>query len=149
MTDLLALAVGGSPARARSSDLGHVRQTEAIRIFVEQNLANPELNVEAIMAATGVSRATLYRHFDRVGGIASYIRSRRLEELRRALSSPNETRSFGALASATGFGDEGVASRRFTETFGMRPGQYRATVRKREPLRASRAQMIEWARELR
>ena len=49
-----------------------------IRQHIEASLASEELSATSIAAHFGLSRASLYRLFAPVGGIAEYIRSRRL-----------------------------------------------------------------------
>jgi AraC-like DNA-binding protein len=49
-----------------------------IRQYVEANLNNDDLSPASVAAQFGLSRASLYRMFASVGGIADYIRSRRL-----------------------------------------------------------------------
>ncbi|MGJ4994753.1 helix-turn-helix domain-containing protein [Bradyrhizobium sp. HKCCYLS3077] len=49
-----------------------------IRQYIESQLASPELSADAIALHFGLSRASLYRLFAPIGGIADYIRSRRL-----------------------------------------------------------------------
>lgn len=147
-TELLALAAGeGGRRKPRNS--AHPRHADAIRLFIERNLGNPSLDVGMIAAGTHVSRATLYRHFACSGGIAAFIRARRLDALRRALADPMEKRTIAQLAEWVGFADEGAASRRFSETFGLRPGRYRQMVRGGHPLAASHSRLSEWVLGLR
>ncbi|WP_407122248.1 AraC family transcriptional regulator [Bradyrhizobium sp. STM 3561] len=49
-----------------------------IRQYIEAGLAREDLSANSIAAHFGLSRASLYRLFAPVGGIADYIRSRRL-----------------------------------------------------------------------
>ncbi|WP_141935906.1 helix-turn-helix domain-containing protein [Bradyrhizobium sp. UNPA324] len=49
-----------------------------IRQYIEAGLARDDLSASSIAAHFGLSRASLYRLFAPVGGIADYIRSRRL-----------------------------------------------------------------------
>ncbi|WP_454648251.1 helix-turn-helix domain-containing protein [Bradyrhizobium liaoningense] len=49
-----------------------------IRQYIEAGLASEDLSANSIAAHFGLSRASLYRLFAPVGGIADYIRSRRL-----------------------------------------------------------------------
>ncbi len=49
-----------------------------IRRYIEAGLASEELSASSVAANFGLSRASLYRLFAPVGGVADYIRSRRL-----------------------------------------------------------------------
>ncbi|WP_128925346.1 helix-turn-helix domain-containing protein [Bradyrhizobium guangxiense] len=59
-------------AAAASPSLMRIRQ------YIEAGLASEDLSATSIAAHFGLSRASLYRLFAPVGGIAEYIRSRRL-----------------------------------------------------------------------
>ncbi|NPU67698.1 helix-turn-helix domain-containing protein [Bradyrhizobium sp. 83012] len=49
-----------------------------IRQYIESQLSSPDLSADAVALHFGLSRASLYRLFAPIGGIADYIRSRRL-----------------------------------------------------------------------
>ena len=49
-----------------------------IRQHIEARLSDPDLSTDAIALHFGLSRASLYRLFAPIGGVAEYIRSRRL-----------------------------------------------------------------------
>lgn len=53
-------------------------QTQRICNWIEGQLGNPGLSVKEICNSTYVSRSTLYRLFEKFGGVTSYIHSRRL-----------------------------------------------------------------------
>ncbi|WP_087003988.1 helix-turn-helix domain-containing protein [Rhizobium sullae] len=71
--------------------------------YVEAHLDSADLNIDAICNAVGVSRRTLYRLFDREGGVLRYVQSRRLERVRAALADPCETRRISDVAAEFGF----------------------------------------------
>ncbi|CCD96562.1 putative Transcriptional regulatory protein, AraC/XylS family [Bradyrhizobium sp. ORS 375] len=60
--------------RSVSADASLLR----IRQYIESQLGSPELSADAVALHFGLSRASLYRLFAPIGGIADYIRSRRL-----------------------------------------------------------------------
>ncbi len=49
-----------------------------VRQYIEARLSSPELSADAVALHFGLSRASLYRLFAPIGGIADYIRRRRL-----------------------------------------------------------------------
>jgi AraC-like DNA-binding protein len=49
-----------------------------IRQHIESRLSHPDLSAESVASHFGLSRASLYRLFAPLGGVAEYIRSRRL-----------------------------------------------------------------------
>jgi len=65
---------GNARAAVRAAAFGRVRR------YVEHNLHEPGLSLESIVGASRLSRATLYRLFEHEGGLAAYIRNRRLRE---------------------------------------------------------------------
>ncbi len=126
LVDLLRPALGversaDEPARAR---LDAIRLEMAQR-FIEANLGRPDLMPDAVAAAAGLSRATLYRLFEPCGGVAKYVQARRLLLLRAALQNPLQPLPFAALAHAAGFASESHASRSFHKAYGLRPGDFR------------------------
>ncbi|MGT2493518.1 hypothetical protein ACU4GD_31100 [Cupriavidus basilensis] len=49
-----------------------------MRRHVEANLHDPDLSPDSVLASLHLSRASVYRLFEHEGGLAAYIRSRRL-----------------------------------------------------------------------
>lgn len=107
---------GDGMARATEQLLGL-----GIRQFIEAELASETLGVDTISARFGISRATLYRLFELDGGVASYIRERRLLRAMRLLTAPGGRPRVSTVAYATGFSDEKTFSRAFNRHFGFLP----------------------------
>ncbi|WP_162233404.1 MULTISPECIES: helix-turn-helix domain-containing protein [unclassified Sphingomonas] len=104
------------------------RRLGQFRILVDGRLGDPGFDAETAIAESGVSRATLYRLLRPHQGLAAFIQTRRLEQIRRALSNPAEQRPFAEIAIDAGFLTESHASRAFLARYGLRPGGYRAAV---------------------
>jgi len=88
--------------------------------YIESHLQDSDLTPEHVIAWLGLSRATVYRIFERDGGLAAYIRRRRL------LLAAKELVSFPGIAVqdvAYGLGFENLASfsRAFHRTFDIVP----------------------------
>jgi AraC-like DNA-binding protein len=99
-----------------------------IRRFIEANLANRELGIEKIMSTFGLSRASLYRLFEPVGGVACYIRDRRLVRARNELTAPGlQDRRIGPIAYRAGFRSITAFNRAFREAYGESPRTARKT----------------------
>lgn len=97
---------------------------QAIQVFIERNLTNPALSTEMVLRQFAMSRSVLYRLFEPIGGIANYIRERRLLLARLKLTSVGTGRgSVARLAYATGFSSEDAFSRAFQQYFGIRPSE--------------------------
>jgi len=97
---------------------------QTIQIFIERHLTNPSLSADMIMRHFALSRSALYRLFEPIGGIAEYIRERRLKLAYLKLTSVGTSRgSVAKLAYATGFASENAFSRAFQQRFGLRPSE--------------------------
>ena len=97
---------------------------QTIQIFIERHLTNPSLSADMIMRHFALSRSALYRLFEPIGGIAEYVRERRLKLAYLKLTSVGTSRgSVAKLAYATGFASENAFSRAFQQRFGLRPSE--------------------------
>ncbi len=98
-----------------------------IRGFIEVNLRDPELNPASVAAAHFISYRYLHLLFREENETpASWIRSRRLEQIRRELRDPAHAhRSISSVASGWGFHDAAHFSRIFRATFDSTPSEYR------------------------
>jgi AraC-like DNA-binding protein len=63
---------GDGRAAVRAAVFGQVRR------YVEAHLHDPDLSPDSVLASLRLSRASVYRLFEHEGGLAAYIRSRRL-----------------------------------------------------------------------
>jgi len=98
------------------------------RLFIEQNLSDPDLGPHAVARALNVSARYLRMIFAREGEcISSYVLRRRLEETARQLADPRwRGRSICEIAFAWGFNSAPHYSRSFRDYYGMPPREYRA-----------------------
>lgn len=87
--------------------------------FIESHLDSPELSIDVICNAVGTSRRTLYRLFDREGGVHRYVQARRLERIRTLLTDPRETRRIAELAADFGFPRSDHFARAFKHQYGL------------------------------
>ncbi|MEI5678515.1 helix-turn-helix domain-containing protein [Mesorhizobium sp. CGMCC 1.15528] len=95
------------------------------RRLIDVKLANPNLTSEILCADLGVSRSRLYRLFEPLGGVASYIRRQRLLRIRAALADSMDGRSIFRIAGQWGFVDASAFSRTFRHEFGISPKEAR------------------------
>lgn len=100
--------------------------------LIAEHLADPELTPEFVCREIGISRSSLYRIFEPVGGISSHIRRMRLRKTRDALASATDGRTISAIAEKWGFTDPSSYSRLFRREFGMSPRELRAEGRQGE-----------------
>lgn len=127
--DILSSA-GGDAARAgREDQRRDLSRREAVRRFVIPRLADKALSVEAIAAGAGVSRSSLYRLFEKQGGVARFIQLIRLDALRRALDTQDPAVSDdAALVQRLGFSSPAQMARLFADTYGATLAAYRAAL---------------------
>ena len=93
---------------------------------IERRLRDPALDADALGDALGMSRASLYRAFEPVGGIADYIRRRRLAVALVAIAAPeNQRRKIGEIAFECGFASESAFNRAFKAAYGVPPSEAR------------------------
>jgi AraC-like DNA-binding protein len=94
--------------------------------YVEARLvgANPDIAIDQVAAAAGVSRATLYRSFGNAGGVNRYIQDRRLHHAQVALRRRRGMKpSIADIAWTFGFASESHFTRLFVERYGYRPSE--------------------------
>ncbi len=147
----------GSRASSDSRRQAFVRR-ELVERHIANHLGDRSLSVETISASTGISRSTLYRLFDRPGGVARLIQRRRLDTLRTALDSKGQGPDSNRLVDETlaelvlrlGFSGEGQARRVFQEAFGLSPREYLAAQNAVDPVgtKVSHRRWIGWMTEV-
>lgn len=91
-----------------------VSRFRAMVAHIDANLHDDALSPNSICADLGLSRATLYRLFKPVGGVAEFIRVRRLETAMRLLVAP-QNRHVGIAEIAFGCGFKSLSS--FSKAF--------------------------------
>jgi AraC-like DNA-binding protein len=95
-----------------------------IRRYIEQHIALTDLGPDHLCKMFGLSRASLYRLFEPIGGVTDYIRTRRLRAAFDMLANEGK-RTVGEIAYACGFADISAFSRAFRNQFGMSPSEVR------------------------
>ena len=124
--DVASVLVSSGLSAAVAAERGTLMDSnlQTIQVFIERNLTNPALSTEMIMRQFALSRSALYRLFEPLGGIADYIRERRLKLALLKLASVGTSRgSVAKLAYATGFASENAFSRAFQQYYGLRPSE--------------------------
>ncbi|MFP3564922.1 helix-turn-helix domain-containing protein [Paraburkholderia sp. SIMBA_030] len=105
---------GNGRAALRAAVYGQVRR------HVETHLHDPDLSPDSVLASLHLSRASVYRIFEHEGGLAAYIRSRRLrmaaDELVRFPHMEVQD-----IASGLGFNDASGFTRAFRRAFDIAP----------------------------
>lgn len=105
----------------------HPRLPRILRC-IEAELCDPALGTDTLVRRFFVSRPTLYRMFRPLGGVARYIRERRLLQAHARLrDDPDCTITF--LLYDLGFDSERQFQRAFQARFGMSPTRWRQLCR--------------------
>lgn len=113
-------AASGAPQPATSALIPPSLQ--AVQRFIEMNLGNFDLSAEMVMKQFGLSRSALYRLFEPLGGVAEYIRGRRLARAALRIGSVGRGRGAVArLAHLSGFASEAAFTRAFRARYGLAP----------------------------
>jgi AraC-like DNA-binding protein len=124
--NLLAAALN-SNADATPVDGGSVAMSLLMRakVEIEKNL-HENFSVEGLCYKLGISRASLYRLFEPLGGVRAYVQECRLRRCAEAIMAPQRTnRHIYEIAYRWGFSNEAHFSRAFKRRFGVSPSQAR------------------------
>lgn len=129
---------------------------DRVQQFIARHLAQP-LTPGMLCNQFGMSRSLLYRLFEPLGGVASYIQQRRLLRAFHALSNPlNRRLRVTEIAARVGFVSAAHFSRAFHVAFGVTPSDVRAmalaAVQSHDghspPLLTSSIEFADWMRSL-
>jgi AraC-like DNA-binding protein len=104
----------------------NLTRREKVRQFIDRNLRLPGLDAALLCREIGMSRTQLYRLFQDDGGVARYVRRRRLLRSYADLSDPSNSASMSAIADSLCFEDASSFSRAFKQEFGVNPRDVRA-----------------------
>ena len=97
-------------------------RNHAVREFIYENLANPDLGPSVVLHQFPGSRASLYRDFSEYGGLARYITRCRLEQaLVNLATGPARRGQITETALKVGYVDPLQFSRSFKNHFGFPP----------------------------
>jgi AraC-like DNA-binding protein len=98
---------------------------QAAKDLADSRLAKPELSPAMLACELNVSLRTLHRAFAATGeSVAAYIRDRRLEEARLALTARSGRLSVSELAAHWQFADSSHFIRAFKKRYGQTPTEY-------------------------
>lgn len=128
-TSLFASSITGTITKhPRSKPIGNKNSLAAIRDFIQTHLHQKNLGPDMILDRFPVSRSSLYKMFEPLGGVQSYIRKQRLKKTLNALVSRRETDiKIGEIATECGFSSISSFNRQFFENFGITPSVARTT----------------------
>ncbi|HEY4344785.1 MAG TPA: helix-turn-helix domain-containing protein [Parvibaculum sp.] len=98
-----------------------------IKAAIERRLSDPDLRPQALLDEFAITRSTLYRLFEPLGGVSTYITERRLHyAFRRMADAVQPPFRISELAFELGFRHPSAFTRAFKDFFGMSPTEVRA-----------------------
>jgi AraC-like DNA-binding protein len=101
--------------------------------FIDRNLARSDLTPPLLEKSLPLSRSSLYRLFEPLGGVRNTILQRRLERAVRVLLTGTAAKPpLRSIALDHGFSSEEQYSRAFRARFGTTPSQFYDMVRRRD-----------------
>lgn len=149
---LTAAALNGV---VRDEQAGGVRMamTERICSYINAHILAPELDPETIAGRFGMTRRNLGYLFESQGGVAAYIRRKRLSMIRAALSHPSRKgQSIEAIAEAHGFNHYRSFALAFQRQFGVTPREVRVRGLEGQALPSTSgdklAEWVQWLRSM-
>ncbi|KAB2670395.1 helix-turn-helix transcriptional regulator [Ochrobactrum sp. LMG 5442] len=108
--------------RTESKDqLSQVGLMTRARRFIQNNISSPVLNIDSLCKELAISRTRLYELFEVTGGVANYIRRRRLLTAHAMLADPTGSQKIADIGLAIGIESSANFSRTFTQYFGYSP----------------------------
>lgn len=135
VVELMARAVSPILTTATISDApATLASFVTIRRFIDRNLRSAELAPHMIAKTFGLSRASLYRLFAPVGGVAGYIRKQRLRLVYQEITARElSNQRISQIAFRYGFTNISAFCRLFRLSYGMSPGDARKGGRRNAP----------------
>jgi len=115
----------------------------SVRRLIDLHLGDMTLSPDKIAAAMNISRATLFRICEPVGGVMNFVRQRRLALARRLLHSSNEQVHVKAIAYKLGFSNPSSFARAYRAEFGLSPSETKALYHSDIHQRAALASPVE------
>jgi AraC-like DNA-binding protein len=121
------LAAQGSPASRGGAEAARAAHLHRVCQTIETMLADPELTLEKVADADGISARSLQKLFAGAGqNFSTYLRVRRLERCRLDLTSPMfASLSISEICFRWGFNGSPHFSRAFRDRYGVSPRDYR------------------------
>lgn len=103
---------------------------ERVMKYMNEHLADPDLNVEKLTEDVGISRAQLHRKLKEIAGVSAgeFIRNLRLEQAARLIEEGQI--NITQVAYSVGFCNQTHFSTVFKKHYGMSPSEYAETKRK-------------------
>ena len=123
MVGCFTVAVNGAYANEDVRVQAREALGDLICDYIEEHLHLPTLTTKSILDEFGVSRASLYRIFEREGGVRNYISMRRLfRAVGELATKPTVRGEISKVAEHWGFSSNANFHRSVKTAFGVKPG---------------------------
>ncbi len=124
---LAACLQGEIEARDEQTGTSVTSMVLQIRRHIDEHLSDSTLGADQVAARFALSRATLYRLFEPLGGVADYIRARRLRRAFFALRARELANlRISDIAQRCGFASMATFTRAFKSAYGITPAALRS-----------------------
>ena len=136
--------------REAQSPIQDVMLLRAKRV-IEESLRSARLTPDFLCRTLGISRRSLYRLFESLGGVHNYILRRRLSRIKRTLQESGDRERIADLAARFGFTCQETFWRAFKREYGISPGEARSLSSKDQTKEMHNADVgfDQWLRHLR
>ncbi len=91
--------------------------------YIHENIAKVDLNVKEIAQYACTSRSNLYRAFELLGGVSSYVTNTRVELAHRMIGNSQDRENLSRIAFSCGFSSSSQLRRAYKKRFGRSPLQ--------------------------
>jgi AraC-like DNA-binding protein len=150
---MIAAAVAPTAAtREAARPAVEVTLLRQISRYIELHLTDPGLTPQSICHVFRISRSALYRLFEPLGGVAAFVRERRLIAVRDKLVAEHARPPLHKLAEEYGFSSAAHFSTSFRQMFGHPPSETRFSAVEVAPASAGSSApslFTDWLRSLR
>ncbi|MEF7614509.1 helix-turn-helix domain-containing protein [Aquincola sp. MAHUQ-54] len=124
---MIAACIAPDAARlAEARGAAEVTLLRQVCRYIEMHLKDADLSPQDIASALKLSRATLYRLFEPLGGVAAYVKERRLNHIHELLCNADGRIHLGRISDTYGFKSAAHFSTAFRKHFGFSPSDSKA-----------------------
>ncbi|MEM9044401.1 MAG: AraC family transcriptional regulator [Pseudomonadota bacterium] len=124
ITGLVRALLSSGPIDEQAHDAVVCARTNAMRRYILAHLGDDELDSRRLQVVFKASRATVYRAFEDVGGVARFVREARLKAVyRELLEMTPERGAIRRISEKYGLWDQSSFIRSFRSFFGVRPSE--------------------------
>lgn len=114
------------PAQPKVMDMDQAFM-QKVMSFMEENMDNPELEIDDFASHTGMSRTLFYRKLKSIVGVTpvEFVREIRIKRAVQLMDS--SAYNFSQIAYMTGFTDPKYFGKCFKKIMGVTPSQYKVS----------------------